>query len=268
MTKDFFLTGVSSGIGRHLAKRLVGEGARVLGIARTRQSLEELQRELGRERFLFVDYDVSRLDADITPVSSLIEKEQFSPTAVILNAAVSIPDIDPDYNFKIFKKVMDTNLYGAVRWIELFLPQFQKKRNGHFIGISSIAAYHASPRKAAYTASKAALSQAFDSFRLRYLKEGIQFTTIHFGPVNTPMWDRKEFPGLLPVEAAVDCIVRAIREKKPNYDSPRLMGVFARSLSLVPRGFEAWLTERVERCLNKDSEEEKGGKSYGNPAHR
>ncbi len=250
MSEDFFITGVSFGIGREIAKRLTQNGGRVFGIARTETALEELQRQIGKDRFCYAQFDVSDLTASADQILAQMEKEKFFPATVILNAAVNPADLGFHYDFQIFKNVIDTNLYGVFRWIALFLPRFEREKRGHFVAISSLAAYVASPRSAGYAAGKAALSRAFDSFRVRYRREGVHFTAIHLGPVETRMWTRKEVPWILSVDEAVDCVMRALKEKKGVYHRPFMLATIMRLLSIAPREIVDWLVERVDRKIN------------------
>lgn len=57
--KVALVTGVSSGLGRAVAIAYVQAGAAVLGVARRRELGEELQAELGTDRFAFIAADIS-----------------------------------------------------------------------------------------------------------------------------------------------------------------------------------------------------------------
>lgn len=249
MSTNYFVTGVSFGIGRELVKRLAANGDRVFGVARTREALEQLQQEVGGQQFCYADFDVGDLTRNPKELLNQIEKKGFFPDAVILNAAINMSDLFPHFDFHVFKEVIETNVYGVVRWVDLFLPAFLQKKRGHFIAVSSFSAYYGSSKGAGYPASKAAISRAFDSFRLRYEKDNVYFTSIHFGPVDTRLWQRKKVPGVLSVDQAVECILKALREKKPSYHSPALVGNLLKFMAAASSYFASRFTEELGKKL-------------------
>jgi|GEM_PF-645804 len=263
MSTNYFITGVSFGIGRELVKKLVANGDRVFGIARTREALERLQQEVGDQQFCYADFDVGDLMRDPKELLNQMEKKGFFPDAVILNAAINMSDLSPHFDFHAFKEVIETNVYGVVRWVDLFLPAFLQRKRGHFIAISSFSAYYGSPKGAGYPASKAAISRAFDSFRLRYEKDNVYFTSIHFGPVDTRLWQRKKVSGVLSIDQAVECILKALRGKKPSYHSPVLVGSLLKFMAAASSYFVSRFTEELGKKLmppvaqKKDAKNEK-----------
>ncbi|MFQ6111106.1 MAG: SDR family oxidoreductase, partial [Nitrospinota bacterium] len=85
---DYFITGVSSGIGQGLARELARRGHRIWGVARREKRLAELARELGADRFLFSVCDVSRSE-DVRATTREMERAGFLPEVVILNAGIN-----------------------------------------------------------------------------------------------------------------------------------------------------------------------------------
>ena len=64
MSNHFFITGVSFGSCRGIVQRLTQNGAKVFGVARTRTALEQLQQEVGKERFSYTVFDIADLASD------------------------------------------------------------------------------------------------------------------------------------------------------------------------------------------------------------
>ncbi len=58
MSKSWFITGVTSGLGRILAEKLLARGDRVVGTGRRRQALFDLRDCFG-ERFMAITLDVT-----------------------------------------------------------------------------------------------------------------------------------------------------------------------------------------------------------------
>lgn len=181
---NIFITGVSEGIGRELAKNLARAGHIVWGVARRRELLAELQTEIGGDKFFFTACDVTDERAVADTVRQMREKK-FLPDVVVLNAGFFGRDLYPQYNHEIFKKAFDVNVFGASVWVEKFLPDFVKRRSGRFIAMSSTSAFRPNAQSASLPASKSALALAFRSLHFRYHQDGVDFKTIYLGPVAT-----------------------------------------------------------------------------------
>lgn len=176
--KKVFITGVSSGLGKYLTKEFLHNSYIVWGIGRREINEADFNCDLPDGKFYYSVCDVSNQD-DIKTVYDRMGETGFLPDIVILNAATHEPgDVDQDFNYELFRKIFDTNLFGAIRWVELFLPYFLAKGKGIFAAISSLSVYRAlNNKKIGYPSSKAALNKAFESFRLQYASKGVRFIT-------------------------------------------------------------------------------------------
>lgn len=220
------ITGASDGIGRALAKQLSADGHLVWGVARRKELLERLQSEIGADKFLFSTCDVGNEDQSKSVLKEMKQKD-FLPEVVVLNAAAFLNDADPQYNHSLLVKTFQVNVFGALFWIEAFLPDFLKRGSGKFIAISSVAAYRPNPKSISLSASKAALSMAFRGLRLRYKKENVGFSNVYLGPVATglvPVWSsaggKPRYPFVLTREKAAEKIAGILNKKAGDYWVP------------------------------------------------
>ncbi len=182
------VTGASSGIGGELAKQLLEEGHTVWGIARRENLLQEMKNKFGTDgRFFYAACDVSDYEG-VLKCSQQMKKEGFVPDVFILAAGIFIGDIKPGFNYEVFKKNININLYGVLNFVDIFLPEFLKKNSGQFVAISSANAFRPSLRGVAYPASKSALGISFRGLDLAYREKNVTFSTIYLGPVATDMW--------------------------------------------------------------------------------
>ena len=171
-----FITGVTSGLGKVLVKEFLNRGYRVWGIGR--KHLED-----SKENFCYSICDVSK-EEDVKRVYEEMENKDFVPDIIILNAGMMKNDLISQFSYPVFKETFDINLFGAIKWIDVFLPLFLKRKKGTFAAISSLSAYRALViNKIAYPGSKAALSMVFEGFRLQVPSSGIRFITFHVGPM-------------------------------------------------------------------------------------
>lgn len=232
-----FITGVSSGIGKALAELLLREGHEVWGVARRSVDLPKL---------MFSQCDVS-LQEDVDRVTVELKSKNFIPDIVVLNAGVYEVDMQDAYDHKVASRVNDINLYGALIWVEKLLPDFLARKNGQFIAISSVVAYRPDPSSSSYPASKAALSMAFRSFRLRYQDSGVRFKSVHFGPIDTPIIPRsKKRVWIASADQAASYIQKVITSRRSKFFYPWNSWLI-RLTSFLPDNFAHTLTKKFRR---------------------
>lgn len=227
------ITGASSGVGRALAKELTRQGHLVWGVARNREKLTDLQMTIGPDRFFWSVCDVSARE-QIAEALAEMEKNNFLPDAVILNAAVFPKDTEPEFKRDAFDEAFAINFYGAVNFIDAFLPKFITRGSGQFLAVGSTSAFRPSPRGVAYSATKAALALAMRGFDVAYRKKGIAFKTIYLGPIATEMWEGgKNFLVASP-EATAIFLGRALGRAKRESYFPLLSTTIFRLASFIP----------------------------------
>jgi short-subunit dehydrogenase len=213
------ITGASSGIGKSTAIKIGEAGGTVLLVARTKEKLDEVAREI--EDLGGVAYvhpcNLSEMD-DIDRMAGEVLDRHGHVDILINNAGKSIRrSIERSYErFHDFQRTMQLNYFGPVKLILDLLPTMRERQSGHIINISTIGLQVNTPRFAAYVASKAALDAFSRSMAPEVVGDHVHVTTIYMPLVRTPMiaptklYDR--FPTLSPEEAAT-LITDAIRKR-------------------------------------------------------
>jgi short-subunit dehydrogenase len=206
--KRVLITGASSGIGREVALK-VGEAAgTVLLVARTREKLEEVAREVEERGGTAHVHPADLSDtADIERMANEVVEQHGGVDILVNNAGRSIRrsvKYQSD-RFHDFERTMQLNYFGALRLILTFLPGMRERKSGHIINISSYSVQMNTPRFAAYAASKAALDQFSRCLAAEVVDKRIFLTTIYMPLVRTPMIAPTDFykslPALEPEEA-------------------------------------------------------------------
>lgn len=234
-----FITGISSGIGRTLCKGLINSGHMVWGIARRGDLLGKLKEDLNSNNFFYSICDTAN-ETEAKKVAKEMEKVNFLPEVVVLNAAVEKKDSPEEYQNKITREAFDVNFFGALIWVEIFIDKFLKRGSGKFIAISSLFAKRPDIDSASYCSSKSALSMAFRSFYLHYRLKNIIFSNIYFGPVDTNISSSYKNTGfkkpffIISPETAAGYIVKTIKSKKSSYYFPFLVALPIRLISFLP----------------------------------
>ncbi|MDP6278909.1 MAG: SDR family NAD(P)-dependent oxidoreductase [Nitrospinota bacterium] len=247
---DYFITGASSGLGKALTRELCRRGNRVWGIARRVTMLEELAGELGENRFFYSRCDVTR-SGDVQLTAQEMEESNYKPSVIILNAGVALETPGADFKFDEYKKTININLFGALSWVEIFLPAFKLLGGGQFVAISSIASFRGYSRRVAYCSSKAALSRSFESLRGQYAKKGIAFTTIHLGLTATGMGAKVRSPLQIKEKQAVTKIIAAIERRCHSISIPRVARLVVEGLRIFSDPVLSQLLEKIVKNPGK-----------------
>ncbi|MCH4243494.1 SDR family NAD(P)-dependent oxidoreductase [Acinetobacter gerneri] len=237
--KTVLITGASSGIGLTVAKKIAEAGAHVLLVARTEETLKEVQAEIestGGKASIF-PCDLNDMDA-IDEVSKKILASVDHIDILINNAGRSIrravhESID---RFHDFERTMQLNYFGAVRLVLNILPQMMMRKDGQIINISSIGVLANATRFSAYVASKAALDAFSRCLAAEAHSHKIAITSIYMPLVRTPMIAPtkiyKYVPTLSPEQAA-DLIAYAI-VKRPKKIATTLGRLASITYSIAP----------------------------------
>lgn len=245
-----FITGVSAGIGESLAKQLLQAGHEVWGVARREELMNQIKIDFTDKKFFYSICDVSE-EAQIKNIFCQTQEANFIPDVVVLNAGLYEPDLDGQYDHAKASALISTNFLGALSWVEKFLPLFEVKNSGQFIAISSLIVFRPDISSASYPASKAALSMAFRSFRLRYADTKIKFKTIHFGPIATLVLARygsiKQSHLIPSPKSAARFIIKAIRSSRQVFYYPFFISLFLYITRWIPDKIFYVLTRHLRR---------------------
>lgn len=241
-----FITGVSSGIGRALTEKLVRSGHEVWGIARRGELLDKLKKELGAEKLHLSVCDLE-VNSDMETLAEHYKNEGFLPDCVILNAGVYLEDLQGFFDYHKFERAMKVNVNGVLFWVNLFLPEFLKRRSGAFIGISSTSAFRPNRKDLSYSASKAAISMSMRGLRLNFSGSGVRFLNMYFGPLNTTMWQGSRSRLVPSAEQAADYLIHLLEKPSGSYFYP----IFTTMLFRLSRLFPDWFFTFVSRAVFK-----------------
>lgn len=228
----YLITGASSGLGRAMSRTLVAQGHEVFGVARRENLLRELESELGKN---FRHRTCDTADADqVRAAAETVLKDGFEPDVVILNAGINPEKVMAPFSLREYEEIFRTNTFGALAWVEAFLPRFLERGRGQFVGISSLAALRGDARWVAYSASKAALSRSFESFRGQYASRGVFFTTIHLCATETGLGSGVKSPFKIHEDEAVRRILAAAARHAESVTVPPLPRLILAGLSILP----------------------------------
>jgi NAD(P)-dependent dehydrogenase (short-subunit alcohol dehydrogenase family) len=180
------VTGSTAGLGKEIARLFVAEGASVVVTGRNHERGEAIAGALraGGGDAAFVRADLTIEDDAHRLVDTTVDR--FGALHVLVNNAVA-PEVIAqdgkagDVSSEIWEAMLRVNVLGAAWLLQRAIPQMLTQRRGSIVNISSRTAERASPRLAAYTASKGAMNALARSITLDYAREGIRCNTVQPG---------------------------------------------------------------------------------------
>src|SRR3954452_6478474 len=150
MSKVWFVTGATRGMGPEFAKAALAAGHRVVATGR---KAEAVTKALGTsEHLLVVALDVTREDQIRSAVKAAIDR--FGRIDVLVNNAGNFyagffEELPPED----FRAQVETNLFGPLNVTRAVLPVMRAQRSGLVVTMSSVAGIAGAEFNSAYAAS-------------------------------------------------------------------------------------------------------------------
>ncbi|MDD2435038.1 MAG: SDR family oxidoreductase [Bacilli bacterium] len=181
------ITGASSGIGRDMARILSERGYDLILVARRKNRLEELKKELK------TNVEIINLDlASTFNCMKLYNKVKKQDIDIVINnsgfgifGAFSDTKLDPDLD------MIDLNIKAVHSLTKVFLQDFKEKNKGYILNVASSAAFQGGPLMATYYATKSYVLRITEAIHeeLRRENSNVYVGVLCPGPVNTEFND-------------------------------------------------------------------------------
>lgn len=186
LTPVTVITGASAGLGVDFAHALSGRGERLVLVARRKDRLSALARELGNARAFALDLSAAdaadRLMADLASngetCATLINNAGFGHIGTIAKA-------DP----KVLRQMIDLNIGALTDLARAVLPAMIARGNGAILNVASTAAFQPGPGMAVYFATKAYVLSFTEALHEEVRHKGIRVTALCPGPTRTEFGD-------------------------------------------------------------------------------
>jgi short-subunit dehydrogenase len=238
--RRILITGASGGIGRAAARRLGQARAVVAVVARRRERLEELAREIEEAggRVLVLPADLSHAD-EVDGVLTRVHAELGGVDVLVNNAGRSIRrPVRRSYGrVRDHERLMQLNYFAALRLILGALPGMLERGHGQIVNVSSMGTQNFTPPFSAYNASKGALAAWTRTAAAEIDPRRIRLTTVNMPLVDTAMsaaTGAYEGRALMSAEDGADLIVDAIVRRRARVGPP--IGVFGECMGALAPG--------------------------------
>jgi NAD(P)-dependent dehydrogenase (short-subunit alcohol dehydrogenase family) len=180
------VTGAGAGIGLATAKRLVDEGAKVVGASLETQTL----RDLGPpDRILALDVDMATPDAGETVAAAA--RKAFGRIDILFNNAGRAPARESflETADDQWRATLELNLMGYVRMARAVLPTMLSQGKGVLIHCGSEAGRLPVSILPDYCVSKAAVLMLSKYLAREYTSKGVRSNVVAPAHIRTPLWD-------------------------------------------------------------------------------
>ena len=202
-------------MGEAMARQLGAKGCKVALVARRETELARIANEINSgansatPTALTYVHDVREYEC-VPALFQQITRDLGGLDAIIYAAGVMPPVGEDEYAFDKDRLTFETNVLGAMAWLNEAAQRFERAQAGTIVGISSVAGDRGRRGSPAYCASKAALNTFMESLRNRVGRAGVHVVTVKPGPVDTPMTkDVQKKPLLISADEAARTILAA-----------------------------------------------------------
>ena len=175
------VTGASSGIGRDIAMELSELGFNIVLIARRKDLLEKIAKDIKTE--------VKLIDIDLTENSActkVYEQCKDLPISVIVNnAGFGKHGKFEEINLNEQLSMIDLNIKVLTEMCHLFIPKLKQQKESFILNVASIAGFMAGPNMAVYYATKAYVLSLSEALNEELSDLGVYTSALCPGPVET-----------------------------------------------------------------------------------
>lgn len=182
------VTGASGGIGGAIARAFHKNGATVALSGTRIEALEALAKELGGERVVVLQADLSRPE-DVERLAKDAEQALGRIDILVNNAGLTKDGLILRMKDEDWSKIVDVNLTAAFRLCRAAAKGMMKRRFGRILNMASVVAVTGNPGQTNYVSSKAGLIGLTKSLALEVASRGITVNAIAPGFIASPMTD-------------------------------------------------------------------------------
>ena len=207
--KNTVVTGAASGIGRGIARRFAGEGARVVCADLDAEGVEKVAREIGG---LAVVTDVAN-EADVQELVASAEREYGDIDLFFSNAGIGTSggvEVEND----AWQRIWDINLMSHVYAARAVLPKMIERGSGYICSTASAAGLLTQIGSAPYAVTKHAAVALAEWIAVTHGDDGIRVSVLCPQAVRSKMTAGgggvASVDGMIEPEEAAEAVVQAI----------------------------------------------------------
>jgi hypothetical protein len=190
--KVALVTGASAGLGVEFARQLSKRGQRLVLVARRKERLEKLAKELGNARALAIDLSKasasSKLMADLEANGETVD-------VLVNNAGFGLIGRFTDLDAGRLRQMIDLNVGTLMDLCRAVAPGMIERKSGAILNVASTAAFQPGPKMAVYFATKAFVLSLSEALHEELKPHGVKVSCLCPGPTHTEFGEVAGFGG-------------------------------------------------------------------------
>jgi NAD(P)-dependent dehydrogenase (short-subunit alcohol dehydrogenase family) len=183
MTKTWFITGASSGLGLEMTQQLLAQGDTVIATLRRPGTLTQLEQKY-RERLDTVQLDLVEPESIVSAVEGAFHRHG-RIDLIVSNAGYGLFGAAEELTNEEIDRQIATNLTGSIHLIRAALPFLRKQGGGGIVQVSSEGGQIAYPGFSLYHATKWGIEGFLEAVAQEVAPLGIDVIIAEPGPTGT-----------------------------------------------------------------------------------
>jgi short-subunit dehydrogenase len=180
--KVALITGASAGLGVDFARQLSKRGHRLVLVARRKERLQVLAKELGAARSVAIDLSKAnagaKLMADLEGAGEQVE-------VLINNAGFGLIGRFAELDGRRLRQMIDLNVGTLTDLCRAVAPGMIRRKSGSILNVASLAGFQPGPNMAVYFATKAYVLSFTEALHEELKPHGIHVSCLCPGPTRT-----------------------------------------------------------------------------------
>lgn len=196
MEENVLILGATSDMAIAIARQLATEGYSITLAGRSTERLSAMEGDLRvrhKAMVTSVPFDALNFDSHQDFYQSLAEK----PDVVICVFGMLGDQAQAQSDWTHCHQIINSNYTGAVSILNVIANDFERRRKGTIVGISSVAGERGRQSNYIYGSAKAGFTAYLSGLRNRLFHHGVHVMTVKPGFVKTKMIENLSTPGLL-----------------------------------------------------------------------
>ena len=222
--KTAVITGASSGIGVEFANRFAERGANLVLVARRKERLESVAKQIQSKHKVKVDVVVADL-AEVGSAEKLfktLQRKKLQIDVLVNNAGFGTMGEFKNHDLNRIAEEIQLNVSTLVQLTRLALPAMLQRNNGVVVNIASTAAYQPVPYMAVYAATKAFVLSFTEALWGELIGTGVSAIALSPGGTKTEFFEVASngrtsdgFGKMQTVGEVVDTLISALDKNTP-----------------------------------------------------
>jgi len=206
--KVALVTAAGQGIGRAIAEKFIGEGAKVIATDLDPNKLQGLRGKLHKLNVRSQD-DIDAFSRDIS--------REFGPLDILVNCAGYVHQGTVfECSDKAWDFSFDLNVKSMHRTIKTFLPGMLEKKSGSIVNISSaVSSIRGVPNRYVYGATKAAVIGLTKAVAADFIKQGIRCNAVCPGTIESPSLGERITAVSQETARSIEAVRQSFVERQP-----------------------------------------------------